>query len=122
MLEHYLVTGDDFAPARKILSKALLHLLGHLARAPLHLFLHGAQPSDLALPLLNCFLAIPIGFTLVGSEKSELDSRHCLFQPVEPVVVHPRNDKEQEARPVPTMAKAAMPAPASALRPLALVA
>ena len=97
MLEHYLVTGDDFAPARKILSEALLHLFGHLARAPLHLFLHGAQLSDFALPLLNCFLAIPLGFTLVGSEKSELDSGHCLFQPVEPVVVHLRKEKEQEA-------------------------
>jgi hypothetical protein len=97
MFEHDLVTGGDFAPARKILSKALPHLFGHFSCSPLDLLLHRAQPVDLALPSLDCFLAIPIGFTLIGSEKGELDGGYCLFQPVEPVVIHLGNDHEQEA-------------------------
>jgi hypothetical protein len=95
MFEHYLVTGGDFAPARKVLSKALLHLFGHLPRAPLDLLQHRAQPLDLAHTSLDCFLAILVGFTLIGIEKDELDGGHCSFKPVEPVVVHLWKDEER---------------------------
>ena len=97
MVEHHLIACGDFAPARKVLSEALLFLFGHLSCSPLYLLLHGAELLDLAQPPLNRLLAVPIGFALIGRKKGKLDRGRCLFEPVKPVVIHLGKDKQEEA-------------------------
>src|SRR5262245_18665122 len=97
MVEYHLIACDDFAPARKVLSEALLLFFGHLSGPPLYLLLHGAETLDLAQPPLNCLLAVVISLTLVGGEEDELDRGRRFFEPVKPVVIHLGKDKQEEA-------------------------
>src|SRR5207302_7390660 len=88
----------DLAPGGEELAQALLLILRELGPAPLHVLLQRLEAADFRLRSRQGLAAVVPGLTLPASEEPELDGRHGLLEPVQPVVVHARGGSQEESR------------------------
>src|SRR2546430_1601326 len=96
--EHHPVAGEYLGPPRQVLTDPLLRVLRHRSRAPLRLLLHRAHAPELRDAPLDALAGVPVRLALVHAEEQGVRCGGGGLEPVEPQVVHPREEREQEPR------------------------
>src|SRR2546430_2055865 len=96
--QHEAVGRADLAPGGEELTQALLLILRELGPPPLRVLLQRREAADFRLCPRQGLAALVPGLTLAAREKRELDWRHGLLEPVQPVVVHARNGGQEQPR------------------------
>ncbi len=95
--EHHPVSFGDLITACQEVAEPLLLVGRHPSRSLLDLLLEDSQPLKLGLVAPDRLAALPVGLALPGGEEGELDPRHRLFEPIEPVMIHMWEGEKQKA-------------------------
>src|ERR1700730_14243906 len=89
------VAGRGLAARGEELTQPLLLLFAELRASPLHVLLESLEPAELGRAAGETFAAVPPGLALAGGEEGELDKRERVLEPVQPVMVHAGEGREE---------------------------